>query len=157
MRRGVNAIQIGGKQYLLTLTAGEAAHLSRKAGPDEARRSAVASWDLNPEWQGSRVLRRDYERAALTDPRWAETTLCGRHWIIMAAGEGGDVGESGDEVSAPTCRRRLALMDRFFPEPELDDRFALVVQVVTDTVAEHGYAELRGVPGDHHAALRKHV
>jgi hypothetical protein len=32
-----------------------------------------------------------------------------------------------------------------------------VVQVVMETVAEHGYAELRGVPGDHQAALRKHV
>jgi hypothetical protein len=63
----------------------------------------------------------------------------------------------GDEVSAPTCCRCLALMDRLFPEPELDDRFDLVVQVVMETVAEHGYAELRGVPRDHQAALRKHV
>lgn len=27
----------------------------------------------------------------------------------------------------------------------------------TDTVAEHGYAEMRNIPGDQHAALRKQV
>jgi hypothetical protein len=48
-------------------------------------------------------------------------------------------------------------MDKLFPEPVLNDRFALIVQVITDTVAEHGYAEIQNVPGDQQAALRKHV
>jgi hypothetical protein len=48
-------------------------------------------------------------------------------------------------------------MDKLFPAPDLDDRVALVVQVITDTVAEHGYAEMWHVPGDHQAALRKQV
>lgn len=48
-------------------------------------------------------------------------------------------------------------MDKFFPAPDLDDRFELVVQVNTDTIAEHGFAEMRNVPGDQQAALRKHV
>lgn len=48
-------------------------------------------------------------------------------------------------------------MDKLFPEPVLDERFALIVQIITDTVAEHGYAEMRNVPGDQHAALRKQV
>ena len=75
----------------------------------------------------------------------------------MAGDEGEDAGESGDEACAPTCRRCLAIMDKFFPEPVLHDRFALIVQIITHTVAEHGYAEMRNVPGDQQAALRKQV
>lgn len=48
-------------------------------------------------------------------------------------------------------------MDKLFPEPELDDRFELVVQAITGTVAEHGYAEMWNVPGDQQAAPRKQV
>jgi hypothetical protein len=48
-------------------------------------------------------------------------------------------------------------MDKLFPEPKLDDRFRLVVQLVTDTVLEYGTAEILGVPGNHQAALRKEV
>ena len=66
-----------------------------------------------------------------------------------------DLGE--EDASAPSCRRCLALMDKLFPAPELDDRFDLAVQAVTGTVAEHGYAEMRNVPGDQQAALRKQV
>jgi hypothetical protein len=48
-------------------------------------------------------------------------------------------------------------LDRLFPSPKFDDRFPLVVQIIADTVAEHGTAEILGVPGDHQAALRKEV
>jgi hypothetical protein len=48
-------------------------------------------------------------------------------------------------------------MDKLFPEPDLDAMFALVVQVITGTVAEHGYAEMWNVLGDQQAALRKQV
>ncbi len=75
----------------------------------------------------------------------------------MAGDEVRDADEPGDEAFAPTCRRCLAIMDKLFPEPVLDDRFALIVQIITDTVAEHGYAEMHNVPGDQHAALRKQV
>jgi hypothetical protein len=72
----------------------------------------------------------------------------------MASGE--DT-EDGEAVFAPTCRRCLAIMDKLFPHPELNPALPLVVQVVTDTVIEHGTAEILGVPGDHQAALRKEV
>jgi hypothetical protein len=48
-------------------------------------------------------------------------------------------------------------MDKLFPEPKLDNRFPLVVQLVADTVLEYGTAEILGVPGDHQAALRMEV
>ena len=75
----------------------------------------------------------------------------------MASGEISDPGELGDQVFAPSCRRCLGIMDKLFPAPALDNRFALVVQLIADTVAEHGYAEMWQVPGDHQAELRKRV
>jgi hypothetical protein len=68
-----------------------------------------------------------------------------------------DSAGDSEDVTSPTCRRCLALMDKLFPEPKLDDRFPLVVQLVTDAVLEYGTAEIFGVPGDHQAALRKEV
>lgn len=152
--RGVNVIRIGDGEFLLTATAGDAVHLSREAGPDETAQSAVPGWYLRPRRAASGVRWRAYNQAAISKPRWAETTLCGRQWIIMA---GEDADEFGDGAVAPTCRRCLTIMDKLFPKPTLDDRFALIVEIITDTVAEHGYAEMRNVPGDQHAALRKQV
>jgi hypothetical protein len=68
-----------------------------------------------------------------------------------------DSPDDGDDASSPTCRRCLGLIDKLFPEPELDVRFPLVVQLVTDTILEYGTAEIFGVPGDHQAALRRQV
>jgi hypothetical protein len=151
----MNIIPVGGKEFLLTITAGDAIHLSRESRPDETARSAVPGWHLRTGRGSSRGRWRAYNRAALAEPRWAETTLCGRQWISMAGDEGADADEPGDEAFAPTCRRCLAIMDKLFPAPVLDDRFALVVQIITDTVTDHGYAEMRNVAGDQQAALRK--
>lgn len=157
-QRGLNAIRVGDTEFLLTMTAGDAIHLTRQAGPGETGQGAVQDWHLSSTREKARTLRQRYDPASLTEPRWAGTTLCGRPWIAMARDEEEeDSGEFGEDAVAPTCRRCLALMDKLFPEPVLDARFPLVVQLVTDTVVEHGYAEMRGVPGDHHAALRKHV
>jgi hypothetical protein len=153
----VNVIPVGDREFLLTVTAGDAVHLSRESGPDGTARSAVPGWHLQTRRGNSRGRWRAYNRTALAEPRWAETTLCGRLWIAMAGDGDTDADEPGDEVFAPTCRRCLAIMDKHFPAPVLDDRFALVVQIITDTVAEHGCAEMRNVPGDQQAALRKQV
>jgi hypothetical protein len=66
-----------------------------------------------------------------------------------------DFGET--DAASPSCRSCLALMDKLFPAPELDDRFDLAVQAIAGTVAEHWYAEMRDVLGDQQAALRKQV
>ena len=146
-RRELNVIWAGGKEFLLTVGGGEAIHLTREASEEEESVAAVPDHYL-------KGLEAAYDREVLEDPRWRETTLCGRRWILMASGE--DT-EDEEAVFAPTCRRCLAIMDNLFPRPELDPRFPLVVQVVTDTVIEHGTAEILGVPGDHQAALRKEV
>ncbi len=143
----LNVIEVSGRRFLLTATAGDAVHLTREADRGEVGRGAVPDHYIED-------FERSYDRASIVGPRWAETTLCGRDWIVMEAGPDGD--EDG-AASVPSCRRCLALMDKLFPAPVLDERFPLVVQVVTDTVLELGHAELRGVPGDHHAALRAQV
>lgn len=157
-RRGVNAIRIGDSEFLLTVTAGDAVHLTREAGPGETGQSAVPGRYLSPGQGQPAALLRDYEKAALARSRWAAATLCGREWLTMAdisCWDDDDLG--GEEASAPSCRRCLALMDKLFPAPKLDDRFDLAVQAITGTVAEHGYAEMWNVPGDQQAALRKRV
>ena len=155
---GVNTISAGKAVFLLTVGGGEAIHLTGESAPGAAGQEAVPDRYFRASQPGSAELNREYDQSLLTVCRWAERTLCGRPWIRMASGEGGPIGEFGeDEAFAPTCRRCLALMDRLFPEPRRDDRFPLVAQIVTDLIVEHGYAEIRDVPGDQQAALRKHV
>ena len=155
---GVNTISAGEAVFLLTVGGGDAVHLTAESAEGATGQEAVPDLYFRASQLGSAQLKRDYDQSLLTAPRWAEKTLCGRPWIRMASGEGGPIDEFGeDEAFAPTCRRCLALMDRLFPEPRRDDRFPLVVQIVTDLIVEHGYAEVRGVPGDQQAALRKHV
>jgi hypothetical protein len=143
-QRGLNAIQVGDKEFLLAATAGDAIHLTREAGPEELGQPAVPDHYLSD-------LEHTYAKSALMEPRWAEATLCGRPWILMVSGEEADAGAA----FAPSCRRCLALMDKLFPEPKPDDRLELVVQIIADTVVEHGYAEMWNVPGDQQAVLRK--
>jgi hypothetical protein len=157
-KRGVNTITAGEAVFLLTVGGGAATHLTRESAQSTTGQEAVPNFYFRASRPGSGRLKRDYDRALLTAPHWAEKTLCGRPWIRMASGEGGPIGEFGeDEAFAPTCRRCLASLDRLFPEPQRDDRFPLVAQLTTDLVIEHGYAEIRHVPGDQQSALRKHV
>jgi hypothetical protein len=132
---------------LLTVTSGgSAVHLTRETQDGEPGRSAVPDHYVDD----SRKL--GYDVAEVEATRWADTTLCGRPWVLMAGGHRED-----ERAYAPSCRRCLALMDRLFPPPELNGRFPLVVQLVVDTILDHGYAEIRSVPGDQQAALRKEV
>lgn len=157
-KHGANTITAGEAVFLLTVGGGDAIHLTRESAPDAMGQEAVPNLYFSASRPGSARLKRDYDKTLLTTPRWAGRTLCGRPWIRMASGDGGAIDEYGDdEAFVPTCRRCLALMDRLFPEPRRDDRFPLIAEMVTDLVVEHGYAEVRHVPGDQQAALRKHV
>lgn len=154
--REINAIRIGDIEYLLTVTTGDAVHLTRETGPGETGQSAVPDRFLSPG-PGQLASLRSYDQAALAGPRWEAATLCGREWLYMAGFSWWDDSLDEEDASAPSCRRCLALMDKLFPAPELDDRFDLALQAITGTVAEHGYAEMWNVPGDQQAALRKQV
>ena len=156
-QRELNVIKVGGKELLLTSGNGEAVHLAGEARSGNAGRAPFHDWRLDPKRAEGRALRERYALTSLLDPRWAGTTLCGRQWISMETDWDEDSADDSEDISSPTCRRCLTLMDKLFPEPELDDRFPLIVQIVTDTVLAHGTAEILGVPGDHQAALRKEV
>jgi hypothetical protein len=158
-RHGANAITVGGTELLLTSTSGgSAVHLTRAAEPGSAGRGAVHDFYFDASNQRSAALKRSYDQAALLAPCWASTTLCGREWAVMIAGEGGPFDDWSDEVAfAPSCRRCLSVMDKLFPAPKPDERLALVAQLVADAVQEHGHAEIRDVPGDQQDAVRKAV
>ena len=158
-RHDVNAINVRGKNLLLTETSGgTVVHLTPEASPIEDAQSAVPDYYFDTSGGGTTALRSNYDKTALLNPRWAQKTLCGRPWISMASGDGGLLHEFNEEQAfAPTCKRCLSLMDRLFPAPRSADRLALVIQVVTDLVLEHGYAEVQSVPGDQQAALRAGV
>ena len=146
-RRGLNVIAVVSRQFLLTATAGDAVHLTREIHSGESGQPAVPGHYVDD-------FEQTYDVAAMLAPKWAETTLCGRQWILM---EGDRDGEEGEASDAPSCRRCLALLDKLFPAPKLNEQFPLIVQVITDTVLEYGTAEILDVPGDQQAALRRHV
>ena len=155
---GVNTIRAGEVDLLLTSTGGgQAVHLSMAAEPGMVGRDAVPDHYRKQDRRGGPSLD-GYDLQALAALRWKETTLCGREWVGMVAGDGGPIyWESEKSEFAPTCRRCLALMDRLFPPPAPADRLPLVVELVVDLLVEQGYAEMRGVPGDQHSALRTQV
>ena len=146
-RRGLNVIEVIGKQFLLTATSGDAIHLTRETDSEENGRAAVPEHYVHD-------FEQTYEMAPVLDPKWAATTLCGRQWILMEADRDGEEGQASD---APSCRRCLALLDKFFPAPKLNERFPLIVRVIADTVLEYGTTEILDVPGDQQAALRREV
>jgi hypothetical protein len=88
-------------------------------------------------------------------------TLCGRAWGIMAAGELGPIHHwASPNMSpdlAPTCRTCLRSIDRFFLPPARDDRVRLLAHLAADAVAEHGSAEITGIPGGQLPGFRSRV
>lgn len=159
VRHGVNAIEINGAAMLLTTTGGGVAvHLTPPAEEPSAGREAVPDFYFTHAGRRGAGALAGYDREALTEPRWSQTTLCGRDWAIMVGGDGGDVSGYGEVAFAPTCRRCLTLLDRYFPKPAADPRLPLVAQLAADIVVDQrGFAEIHGVPGDQQEELRKAV
>jgi hypothetical protein len=157
LRVGVNTIRAGEVELLLSGTgSGTAVHLSAAVGSGEVGRDAVPE-DYRRPWDGGPSLE-GYDLQELARPRWKPMTLCGREWLGMAPGDGGAIYWPDDDlVYAPTCKRCLTLMDRHFPAPDPAPHLPLVVQLLTDLLTEHGYAEIHSVPGDQQQILRSQV
>ena len=156
---GPNVIEVNGEAMLLTTTGGGVAvHLAAAADGPGNGREAVFDFYFDGEQCDRSDKLVDYDRAALTEPRWSKTTLCGRVWAIMVGGDGGAIGRGRELAFAPTCRRCLALLDRLFPRPIPDDRLVLVAQLTADAVVDQrGFAEIHDVPGDQLDELRKTI
>ncbi len=126
----MNVSPASGKEFLLTVTAGDAVHLPRETRPDETGPGAVPGWRLRPRQANASGRQRACNRAALAGPRRAKTTLCGQQWIAMANSDDGDTDDPGDEAFAPACRRCQAILDKLFPEPAPHDRLTLTIQIL---------------------------
>src|SRR5262245_7474007 len=155
---GVNSITVGATELLLTSAGGGmAVHLAPVADTGAAQ-AAVPDYCFTPEAARRRPGLVNYDHDALRAARWSETTLCGRAWGVMVGGDGGSISPWGaDPEFAPTCKRCLALMDRMFPSPPAHPQLPLIVRVVSDSVADHGYAEVHDVPGDQQTELRRRI
>ena len=153
MARGaavLNTITTAGRTVLLTRTGGLAIHLTASANDSDDPQPAVRSHT----WPSSQP--RDADASTnLTDRRWAPRTLCGTQWNTMAGFS--STGGSTDDDRTPTCRRCLAIVDRWFPEPVPDERIGLLAELASGAVHRYGTAEVVGVPGDQHTALRRAV
>jgi hypothetical protein len=147
----LNTITIAAHTMLLTQTGGIAVHLTQPADVRDDARPAIPS-----HWQPSSLppdTEEPAELAELREPRWAPRTLCGIRWTRMAGSD--SIGDSTDTDTAPTCRRCLSILDRWFTEPVADDRIVLLAVMIGRAVHEYGTAEVVGVPGDQTAALRR--
>ncbi|MEU7928432.1 hypothetical protein [Micromonospora sp. NPDC049801] len=139
------------------VSGGKAVHLVRRNNPAEAGRGALSDAHFYQADSDRDLVERRYDLAALEEPGWEQTTMCGRAWLVMAGGDDGPVGRYRKPAFAPTCRRCLALMDRLFPPPAVDERVPVVAQLVVDLLRQHGYAEVQRVPGDQLSGLRKAI
>lgn len=157
---GLNEILVSGNYFLLVETAGggRAVHLASVAESDAAARGAIPdAWLGDDEWLGRFDLDARYDIGILAEPRWSARTLCGREWLDMAGGGGGPLTEHGLDAVAPSCRRCLASLDRWFPAVEPDDRIQLLSQLATEAVNQVGSAMVTHVPGDQMEPLRRAV
>ncbi|WP_130336902.1 hypothetical protein [Micromonospora kangleipakensis] len=155
---GPNVIRAGESLLLLAaVSGGEAVHLVQRHEPSEQGRGAIPDHYFTSAGSDRRAVQRRYDVQALRESVWAPTTMCGRVWAVMVGGDGGTLCRYREPAFAPTCRRCLTLMDHLFPALAVDPRVPIVAQVVCDVVREHGHAEVRAVPGDQMAFLRKQV
>ena len=146
----LNTITTAGRTMLLTRTGGVAIHLTQSADDSDDRQPAVPFH----RWPSAQPDDTD-TFTNLTDQRWAPRTLCGIRWHLMAGTDSTAAGTDDDRT--PTCRRCLGILDRWFPEPVPDERIGLLATMAASAVHRYGTAEIVGVPGDQHTALRRAV
>jgi hypothetical protein len=145
----LNTITVAAHTMLLTETSGTAVHLTHPAGDGDDPQPAIPSL-----WQPTRRhFDPTIDLATWRAPVWASRTLCGIRWNLMAGAD--PTNSEPVRERAPTCRRCLAIIDRWFPPPVADDRIALLAVKIGQAVHDYGTAEVVGVPGDQTAALRR--
>ena len=156
---GVNSITVGATELLLAAAGGgSAVHLARRAEAGALGQPAVPADRFSAEPAQRRPELANYDPDALLAPRWSATTLCGLAWVETVGGDGGSISPWGEEPEfAPTCKRCLAVLDRMFPPPPLHPQLPVIARVATDSIGEHGYAEVHGVPGDQQTELRRQI
>ncbi len=153
---GVNAISMLGRDLLLVEVGGGAeTHLAGTADDSSGRAAVAIGRSDRPRSRGAAGV--PSNEAALLEPRWATSTLCGRVWHEMAASESG-VLQRWQEVSlAPTCRSCLRVVDTWFPKAEAPAGIELLASVVAEKVEAFGSVHVTGVPAEHLDLVRRAV
>jgi hypothetical protein len=153
---GVNAIWVLGRELLLVDVGGRTeTHLVGTAD-DPAARAAVTARRTERSQSGDAPAA-GYVQAALRQRRWAASTLCGRAWQEMAAGQGGPFRRWQEVSLAPTCRSCLLVVDTWFPKADAPAGIELLASVVAEKVEAFGSAYVNGVPAEHLDAVRRAV
>lgn len=98
-----------------------------------------------------------YDVDALRLAAWSPRTICGRDWVLMMGGEGGQVHEWGGVALAPTCAACIGIIGKRFEQPAPHERLDMLATLLADAIAEFGSAEVRGTPGDQLQQLRQRV
>ncbi len=131
---GVNATIVLGRELLLVEVGGGAeTHLAEAAGDGPARPAVDAErFDAESPWFIETAVH--YDEAALVAPRWEATTLCGRTWHEMAAGEGGTLYLWQEASFAPTCLSCLRVVDTWFPRTDAPAGVELLAAVIPEGV-----------------------
>lgn len=148
---GVNAISVLGRDLLLVEVGGGAeTHLAATAEKASGRAAIVVRRTSRSQAAAASDL-----EAALLDPRWAASTLCGRAWHEMAAGDGAVPRRWQELALAPTCRSCLRVVDTWFPEAQAPAGIELLASVVAEKVEAFGSARVTGIPAEHLEAVRR--
>lgn len=151
---GVNSMSVLERDLLLVDVGGGAeTHLAPTDDRPTAR-AALADGRLDPTGPES-VATAGYDEDALLARRWAPSTLCGRTWWEMAAGEGGTFRRWQEVSLAPTCRSCLKVVDAWFPTTEAPTGIELLASVVAEKVEALASAYITGVPAEHVEATRR--
>lgn len=149
---GVNSISVLDRELLLVdVGSGAETHL---ASTDDQPTARAALADQRIESADS-IAVDGYDTEALLARRWEPSTLCGRAWWEMAAGDGGTFQRWQEVALSPTCRSCLRAVDAWFPATDAPGGIELLASVVADTVEALGSAHITSVPAEHLEATRR--
>jgi hypothetical protein len=151
----VNSMVVLGRDLLLVEVGGGAeTHLAETttSGPG---RAAVETERLDPESARYTPTAAGYDVAALEGCRWEATTLCGRTWLVMAAGESGALRRGQETSLTPTCRSCLRVMDTWFPSSDAPAGVQLLAEIIAEKVEEFGTVRVTSIPAEHVEDVRR--
>lgn len=148
----LNSIAVLGRDLLLVDVGGGAETHLAATDDEPTARAAMVNGRRDPP--GS-TLADDGGQEALLARRWAPSTLCGRVWWQMAAGEDHSVPGGHDVAVAPTCRSCLRAVDAWFPTARTPGGVEVLASVVAEAVETFGSVHITGVPAEHVEAVRR--
>jgi len=149
-----NAITILDREFLLVETGGSQIHLAGEEA-EHVGRAATPADRLRPDYPGYIDSAASYDTAALLTRRWSSSTLCGRTWSNMAAGEPGPIHQHDRPGLVPTCRSCLRIIDRRFPAAKPADGVEIVASLIAEQVVTFGSVMVLNVPADQLEATRR--